>query len=111
MGKVKDVIVRGGYNVWPRQVEEIIYERPAVAEVSIAGVPHEGLDEEEVAALIAPKEVSPPRRRSSLSLKSLSLKRGFARYKYPRCVSFMNDELRLRSPFVRERRHSVGNSS
>src|SRR3954471_3426401 len=48
----KDLIIRGGYNVYPREIEEVLYEHPAVREVAVIGVPHESLGEE-VAAVVA----------------------------------------------------------
>ena len=50
----KDMIIRGGYNVYPREIEEVLYEHPAVAEAAVVGVPHENLGEE-VAAAVALK--------------------------------------------------------
>ena len=47
----KDVILRGGYTVYPREVEEALYEHPAVQEAVVVGVPDETLGEE-VAALV-----------------------------------------------------------
>ena len=37
----KDLIIRGGYNVYPREVEEALYEHEAVAEVAVIGIPHD----------------------------------------------------------------------
>jgi len=48
----KDLIIRGGYNVYPREVEEILYEHPDVVEVAVIGVPDEHFGEE-VAAVVA----------------------------------------------------------
>ena len=47
----KDLIIRGGYNVYPREVEEVLYEHPAVAEVAVIGIPHDDLGEEVGAAV------------------------------------------------------------
>ena len=51
----KDLIIRGGYNVYPRELEEVLYEHPAVREAAVIGVPHESLGEE-VGAAVALKE-------------------------------------------------------
>ena len=50
----KDLIIRGGYNVYPREVEEVLYTHPAVAEAAVVGVPDERLGEE-VKAYVEPK--------------------------------------------------------
>ena len=49
----KELIIRGGYNVYPREVEEVLYAHPAVAEAAVVGVPDERLGEE-VKAFVAP---------------------------------------------------------
>ncbi|HEY6757923.1 MAG TPA: AMP-binding protein [Baekduia sp.] len=50
--RVKDLIIRGGYNVYPREVEEVLYEHPDVVEVAVVGVPDDHFGEE-VAAVLA----------------------------------------------------------
>jgi long-chain acyl-CoA synthetase len=46
------MIIRGGFNVYPREIEEVLYGHPAVAEAAVIGVPHESHGEE-VKAVIA----------------------------------------------------------
>src|ERR1039457_1466686 len=48
----KDLIIRGGYNVYPREIEEVLHEHPAVAEVAVIGIPHDELGEEIGAAVV-----------------------------------------------------------
>src|SRR5262249_22644637 len=47
----KDLIIRGGYNVYPREIEEVLYEHPAIAEAAVIGLPHPSLGEEVGAAV------------------------------------------------------------
>src|SRR5258705_4969602 len=47
----KDLIIRGGYNVYPREIEEVLYEHPAVAEAAVIGLPNPALGEEIGAAV------------------------------------------------------------
>ncbi|MGI8660335.1 MAG: long-chain-fatty-acid--CoA ligase, partial [Thermoleophilaceae bacterium] len=48
----KDLIIRGGYNVYPREVEEVLYEHESIQEAAVVGVPHEELGEEIGAAIV-----------------------------------------------------------
>jgi long-chain acyl-CoA synthetase len=77
----KDLIIRGGYNVYPREVEEVLYEHPAVAEAAVVAVPHAELGEEVGAAvaLKAGAEASPEQLQAFV-------KERVAAYKYPRHV-------------------------
>ncbi len=52
VGRLKDVIIRGGLNVYPREVEELLHEHPAVREVAVVGFPDERLGEEIGAAVV-----------------------------------------------------------
>lgn len=49
--RIKDMINRGGYKVYPREVEEVLYEHPAVAEAAVIGIPHPTLGQEVGAAV------------------------------------------------------------
>jgi len=84
--RVKDMIVRGGYNVYPREIEEVLYEHPAVAEVAVIGTPHEDLGEE-VQAVVALKEGESVTEEEIVAFA----KERVAAYKYPRSVLFMDD--------------------
>jgi long-chain acyl-CoA synthetase len=75
----KEMIIRGGYNVYPREIEEALYEHPAVAEVACIGIAHPELGEE-VAAAVALKPGA------SVDVEELRnfVKERVAAYKYPR---------------------------
>lgn len=77
----KDLIIRGGYNVYPREVEEVLYEHPDVTEAAVVGVPHSELGEDVAAAvaLRAGAEATPE------DLVAF-VKERIAAYKYPRHV-------------------------
>ena len=77
----KELIIRGGYNVYPREVEEALYSHPAVAEAAVVGVPDEKLGEE-VKAFVAFKADA------SASEEELieHVKTQVAAYKYPRII-------------------------
>jgi long-chain acyl-CoA synthetase len=77
----KDLIIRGGYNVYPREIEEVLHEHPAVAEVAVIGIPHPDLGEE-VGAAVALK---PGASATPDELRAFARER-VAAYKYPRQV-------------------------
>ncbi len=82
----KDLIIRGGYNVYPREIEEVLYEHPAVREAAVLGIPHDEYGEE-VGAAVALKdgeEVSADELRKYV-------KDQVAAYKYPRRVWFVDE--------------------
>jgi fatty-acyl-CoA synthase len=55
VGRIKDMIIRGGENIYPREVEEFLYTHPDVADVQVIGVPSEKYGEE-VMAWVKPRE-------------------------------------------------------
>jgi long-chain acyl-CoA synthetase len=81
----KDMIIRGGYNVYPREVEEVLYAHPDVAEAAVLGIPHERHGEE-VKAVLALK----PGHTLSAEAVVTYCKEHLAAYKYPRVVEFMD---------------------
>jgi len=80
--RIKDMILRGGLNVYPREVEEVLYEHPAIAEAAVVGVPHDTLGEE-VAAFV----VLTPGKSADPAEVSQFVKDRLAGYKYPRQVT------------------------
>ena len=82
----KDMIIRGGLNVYPREVEEVLYEHPAVAEAAVIGIPDEMLGEE-VAAMVTLK----PGASASPGELSDHVKGQLAAYKYPRRVWIVSE--------------------
>ena len=82
----KELIIRGGYNVYPREIEEVLYEHPAVREAAVIGLPHAELGEE-VGAAVALK---PGAQVSATELREF-VKTNIAAYKYPRHVWFVDE--------------------
>ncbi len=82
----KELIIRGGYNVYPREVEEALYEHPAVAEVAVVGIPHDSLGEE-VGAAVA---LRPGASVTPEELQAFAKER-VAAYKYPRRIWLVDD--------------------
>lgn len=51
-GRLKDLIIRGGFNISPRQIEDVLRQHPAVEDAAVIGIPHDFYGEEVVAAII-----------------------------------------------------------
>ncbi len=83
--RVKDLVIRGGFNIYPREVEEVLYEHPAVAEAAVIGIPHPELGEE-VAAAVA---LRPGATATEDEIRAF-VKEQVAPYKYPRVVWFVD---------------------
>ena len=82
----KDMIIRGGYNVYPREIEEVLYTHPDVVEAAVVGVPHLDLGEEVAAAVVL-------RQGACATPEELShfVKERVAPYKYPRRIRLMKE--------------------
>jgi long-chain acyl-CoA synthetase len=79
----KDMIIRGGYNVYPREIEEVLYEHEAVAECAVLGVPDDQMGEEVGAAVV----LKGGQDTSEDDLREY-VKEQVASYKYPRKIWF-----------------------
>ncbi len=83
--RTKDMILRGGYNVYPREVEEVLYKHPAIMEAAVIGIPHERYGEE-VKAVVSLK----PNQQASPEEIIAYCKEYLAAYKYPRHLEIMD---------------------
>lgn len=83
VGRKKELIIRGGYNVYPTEIEDVLHAHPAVAEAAVVGIPHEQLGEE-VKAVVA---LRPGKSLTAPELIAFCKER-IAAYKYPRVIEF-----------------------
>jgi long-chain acyl-CoA synthetase len=83
VGRQKELIIRGGYNVYPREIEDVLHAHPAVAEAAVIGIPDERLGEEVLAVVT----VRPGVAVTAASLSAFCRER-LAAYKYPRVFEF-----------------------
>ena len=82
----KELIIRGGYNVYPREVEEVLYEHPAVREAAVVGIPHDEWGEE-VGAAVGLKDGAEVTEDELIAF----VKEQVASYKYPRRIWFVDE--------------------
>jgi long-chain acyl-CoA synthetase len=85
-GRKRERILRGGYSVFPQEVEAVLLSHAAIAEAAVVGVPHADLGEE-IAAFVALK---PMAQASSEEILAYSKER-LAHYKYPRQVTILEE--------------------
>jgi fatty-acyl-CoA synthase len=83
-GRLKDMIIRGGENIYPKEIEEFIYTHPKVKDVQVIGVPDEKYGEEAMACIILKEgeEISEPEMREFIMGR-------LARHKVPRYIDFV----------------------
>ena len=84
----KELVIRGGYNVYPREIEEVLYQIPDIVEAAVFGIPHEDLGEE-VAAVLVLKEAA---QTDTRTIKDY-VKERVAPYKYPRIIKIVKEPL------------------
>jgi fatty-acyl-CoA synthase len=85
VGRSKDMVIRGGENVYPREVEEFLYGHPAIADVAVIGVPDQRFGEEIMAWVV----LKPEAELDENGLREFCRGR-IAHYKVPRYVKFVD---------------------
>ncbi|MFE9116089.1 AMP-binding protein [Streptomyces sp. NPDC007172] len=86
VGRIKDMIIRGGENVYPREIEEFLYRHPKIADVQVVGVPDERYGEEILACVIPRDPADPP----TLDELSAYCRERLAHYKIPRRLRILD---------------------
>ncbi len=81
----KQLIIRGGFNIYPREIEEVLHEHPDVIEGAVVGIPHVELGEEVGAAVV----LKPGSEATTDDIRAF-VKSRVAAYKYPRVVWFLD---------------------
>ncbi len=88
----KDMILRGGYNVYPREVEEVLYQFPGVVEAAVLGVPHEHHGEEVGAVVVFdPKAIGDRSIDDVTKELDAFVQERVAKYKYPRHYNVLDE--------------------
>ncbi|MFF6773405.1 AMP-binding protein [Streptomyces sp. NPDC012637] len=87
VGRIKDMIIRGGENVYPREIEEFLYGHAKVADVQVVGVPDERYGEEILACVIPRDPADPP----TLEEVTAFCRDRLAHYKIPRRVEILTE--------------------
>ncbi len=84
-GRLKDMIIRGGENIYPKEIEEFIYTHPAVKDVQVIGVPDKKYGEEAMACIILKKP-------GSVTVEEMLsyIKASLARHKVPKYIEFVD---------------------
>ncbi|HEX4790686.1 MAG TPA: long-chain fatty acid--CoA ligase [Actinospica sp.] len=85
--RIKDMVIRGGFNVYPREVEEVLYRHPAVREAAVLGRPDERLGEEVVAVVVLKPEAAAD---ASAEEIIAFCRASLAGYKCPREIRFVD---------------------
>src|SRR5258708_12379307 len=82
------MVIRGGFNVYPREIEEVLYAHPAVAEAAVLGIPDPKMGEEVKAVIY----LKPGTSATEDEIRTYCKER-LAGYKYPRVITFIDQPL------------------
>ncbi|MFI2779549.1 AMP-binding protein [Streptomyces sp. ALB3] len=85
VGRIKDMIIRGGENVYPREIEEFLHGHPKIADVQVVGVPDDRYGEEILACVIPRDPADPP----TLDEVVAHCREQLAHYKIPRALRIL----------------------
>ena len=85
-GRIRDMVIRGGENIYPREVEEFLYTLPGIADVQVVGVPDEKYGEELVAWIILKEGAN----LTEASVREYC-KGKISFHKIPRYIEFVNE--------------------
>ena len=86
LGRDKDLIISGGYNIYPKEIEEILDDQAGVLESAVIGVPHIDFGETPIAVIVQETEMAP-----DLKVISNNLNKTLARYKHPRKIILVDE--------------------
>ncbi len=86
VGRNKDLIISGGYNIYPKEIEEVLDAQPGVVESAVVGVPHPDFGESPVAVLVA-DPTAPP----DMAALEAAVTQSLARFKHPRRYEIVTD--------------------
>lgn len=84
-GRIKDMIIRGGENIYPREIEELLYTHPLVSDVQVVGIPSKEFGEEIAAYIILKKGAAA----SEDEIKAF-VRENMARHKVPKAIIFVD---------------------
>ncbi len=84
-GRIKDMIIRGGENIYPKEIEEFFYTHPKVKDVQVIGVPDKAYGEEIMACIV----LKPGEEATDEEMKKYALER-LAKHKVPRYIAFVD---------------------
>lgn len=103
-GRIKDLIIRNGENIAPKEIEDLLTSHPAIAEIAIVGIPHPRTGERAVAVIVPQGNAQPDVAALSEHLSAL----GVARFKYPEDVMLWpalprNDAGKVLKTVIRDR--------
>ncbi|MEM9351206.1 MAG: malonyl-CoA synthase, partial [Pseudomonadota bacterium] len=82
VGRAKDLIISGGYNIYPKEIEDVLNDLDGVGESAVFGVPHSDFGESVIAAIVADGAVDEDAIRAEVEAR-------LARFKHPRAYQVM----------------------